>query len=208
MPEETAHYSKGNFDVEIYYDDEIGWKEVVGNAYRTDYDLSRHSKFSNEDLSVDVDGKKIIPHVAEPSFGIDRIFLALLMLAYRDKGEDRQWCWLSLPIKLSPYLAGVFPLVSKDNLPKKAKEIYEMLKKEFGKDVFYDEKGSIGKRYARADEIGVPFCITVDYQTLEDNTVTLRFRDTTEQVRVKVEELKDTLRKLHNEEIKFEDLKK
>ena len=196
LPEETAHYSKGNFDVEIYYDGEIGWREVVGNAYRTDYDLSRHSEFSNEDLSVDVDNRKIVPHVTEPSFGIDRILLALLMLNYHDKNEDRQWCWLSLPIKLSPYIAGVFPLVSKDDLPRKAREIYEMLKEEFGKDVFYDEKGSIGRRYARADEIGVPFCITIDYQTLEDNTVTLRSRDTREQVRVKVEELKDVIRNL------------
>ena len=199
LPEETPHYSGGNFDLEIKYD--FGWKEVVGNAYRTDYDLRSHGAYIGKDLSVMVNGKKVLPHVVEPSFGLERIILALLLYAYRKKGYDRDWTWLKLPVRLAPHLAGVFPLLSKDELPAKAKEVYELLKEDFV--VFYDEKGSIGKRYARADEIGVPFCITIDYQTLEDDTVTIRDRDTTKQIRVKISELKELLSKLKSGEVSF-----
>ncbi|MEM5773308.1 MAG: glycine--tRNA ligase [Candidatus Aenigmatarchaeota archaeon] len=188
LPEETPHYSKGNFDLEIKFD--FGWKEVVGNAYRTDHDLKSHMEHSGENFEV-VDGEeKIIPHVVEPSFGIERTIYAVLLYSFKE-GKDRGWSWFAFPHKISPYIAGIFPLVSKDKLPEKAREIYLDLKKKF--DVFYDESGSIGKRYARADEIGVPFCITIDYQTLKDNTVTIRKIEDCSQVRVKISELKERI---------------
>jgi len=192
LPEETPHYSKGNFDLEIKF--EFGWKETVGNAYRTDYDLKKHMKLSGKDLTVlTEDGRKIIPHVVEPSFGIDRTIAGILLHCFIED-KERGWNWFKFPPKIAPFIAAIFPLVSKDGLPEKAKEIYEMLRKEF--DVYYDEKGSIGKRYARADEIGIPFGITIDYQTLEDDTVTIRDRDTTKQERVKISELPGILKSL------------
>ncbi|MEM5844259.1 MAG: glycine--tRNA ligase [Candidatus Aenigmatarchaeota archaeon] len=195
LPEETPHYSKGNFDLEIEFD--FGWKEVVGNAYRSDYDLSSHAKLSGEDFSVLEDGKKIIPHVVEPSFGIDRTIYAILLHCFVED-KKRGWDWFRFPARIAPYSIAVFPLVSKDGLPEKAKEVFNQLKNCF--DVFYDESGSIGKRYARADEIGIPFGVTIDYQTLKDNTVTIRSRDTTEQVRVKIENLASAIWKLIYEE--------
>ena len=201
LPEETPHYSKGNFDLEIKFN--FGWKESIGNAYRGDYDLKRHSKYSGVDLSIAINGKKIIPHVIEPSFGIERPFFAILLYCFRE--DDRGWTWFKFPPKIAPFLAGVFPLVSKNGLDKKAKEVYDTLKNCF--EIFYDEKGSIGKRYARADEIGVPFGITIDHQTLQDETVTVRDRDSKKQKRVKIKDLVNILWKLMNEEIKFEEIK-
>lgn len=189
LPEETPHYSSGNYDLEVKFD--FGWKEIVSNSCRNDYDISHHMQQSGEDLSVlTEDGRKIVPHVTEPSFGLDRTIMCILYHSFREDGK-RGWNWFSFPAKLSPFTAGVFPLVSRDGLPEKAREVYEMLKKDF--DIFYDEKGSIGKRYARADEIGTLFGITIDNQTMEDNTVTLRNRDTAEQVRVKITELPSCL---------------
>jgi glycyl-tRNA synthetase len=199
LPEETPHYSKGNFDMEIKFD--FGWKEVVGNAHRSDHDLSTHMKHSGESFTVVDNGEKIIPHVIEPSFGIDRTIYAILLYCYRD-GKDRGWEWFAFPPKIAPYTVAVFPLVNKDKLPEKAKEVYNMLKGCF--DGFYDDSGSIGKRYARADEIGTFLAVTVDYDTLKDNTVTIRFRDTTKQIRVKIEKLTDIIWKLINQEIEFE----
>ncbi|MCS7093751.1 MAG: glycine--tRNA ligase [Candidatus Aenigmarchaeota archaeon] len=190
LEEETPHYSKGNLDMEIKFD--FGWKEVVGNAYRTDYDLKNHSIYSKEDLSyVYPDGKKIIPHVVEPSFGIERTIYAIMLYSFVED-KERGWDWFKFVPKISPINLGIFPLLKRDNLPEKAREIYENLKKDF--DCIYEESDSIGKRYARADEIGVNFCITVDHQTLEDSTVTIRDRDTTKQTRVKISELKERLR--------------
>lgn len=179
LPEETPHYSKGNFDLEIKFD--FGWKEVVGNAYRSDYDLKAHMKYSGEDLKIEDDGKRILPHVVEPSFGIDRTIYAVLLYSFVEDRE-RGWNWFNFPPKIAPYLAGIFPLVLKDKIPEKAREIYENLRKCY--DVIYDESGSIGKRYARIDEIGIPIAITIDYQTLKDNTLTLRNRNNTKQIRV------------------------
>ena len=196
---ETPHYSKGNFDMEIKFD--FGWKEVVGNAYRSDFDLTAHGKKSGENFAVVVDGEKIIPHVVEPSFGIDRTIYAILLYAWRD-GKERGWEWLKLPAKIAPISFGVFPLMNKDKIPKKAREIYESIKKFY--EVIYDESGSIGKRYARADESGVPFCITVDYDSLKKETVTIRDRDSTKQIVVKIKDLSDVLWKLLDGEIKFE----
>jgi glycyl-tRNA synthetase len=197
--DEKAFYAKYAFDCEVKT--QIGWVELVANNYRSDYDLNSHMKLSKKDLSIVEGNEKILPHVWEISQGIDRTLLCLMLQHYHKK-EERGWEWFSFPPKISPYVAGVFPLVSKDDLPKKAKEVFETLKNKF--DVFYDEGGSIGRRYARADEIGTFLGITIDYQTLEDNTVTLRSRDTTKQIRVKIENLAEIIEKLINEEIEFE----
>ncbi|MGC9149665.1 MAG: glycine--tRNA ligase [Candidatus Micrarchaeia archaeon] len=199
--DERPFYAKYAYDCEVKT--QIGWIEIVANHYRSDYDLSSHMKISKKDLSIVENKEKLIPHVWEISQGIDRTLLCVMLLHYHDASQ-RGWEWFSFPPRIAPYTVGVFPLVSKDNLPQKAKEVFEILKDHF--DAFYDESGSIGKRYARADEIGTPFGITIDYQTLEDNTVTLRNRDTTKQVRIKIEKLPEVIKKLLNEEIKFEDL--
>jgi glycyl-tRNA synthetase len=174
-------------------------------ANRTTFDLEQHMKFSGKDLSYydDQTKKKVVPYVvAEPSQGVDRAFLVFLIEAYTEE-QDR--VVLKLHPKLAPYKVAVFPLVSKDGLPEKAREVHNMLKRRFTS--FYDEKGSIGRRYARQDEIGTPYCITIDYDTLEDNTVTIRDRDTREQVRVKIDELSSILEKLIEGELTFEKLK-
>ncbi len=181
LPDERAHYSMDTWDIEFYFDD-LGWKEIEGIAHRSDYDLSRHQQFSGEDFTATrEDGSKFVPWVIEPSWGLERTILAVLYSAYR---EDEKRTYLALDPKVAPYKVAVFPLVSKDGLPEKAKEVYNMLRRYFR--VFYDEKGSIGKRYRRMDEIGTPFCITIDYQTLEDGTVTIRERDSMEQVRIPI----------------------
>ena len=197
--EEKAFYNRIHFDVEIYFPSLKKFKEVAGVHYRTDHDLKGHQKVSKKKMEIFYEGERFIPHVVEISFGIDRVFLALLDLSYRS--DERGWEWLALPSKLAPFLAWVFPLVNKDGLPEKALEIYEKLKEKF--EVGYDEVGSIGKRYARADEIGVPICITIDHQTLADGTVTLRSRNTTKQIRVKVEELEAWLRKIEEADLNF-----
>ncbi len=200
LPEETPHYSGGNFDLEIKFD--FGWKETVGNAYRTDYDLKKHMKLSGKDLTVlTEDKRKLIPHVIEPSFGIERTIAGILLHTFVED-KKRGWNWFKFPVKIAPYTAAVFPLVNKDNLPEKAKEVYEKLKERF--DVIYDESGSIGRRYARADEIGTPFSITIDYESLENETCTIRHRDTTKQIRVKINELPSITEKLIREEVEFE----
>jgi glycyl-tRNA synthetase len=192
LPEETPHYSGGNFDLEINFD--FGWKETVGNAYRTDHDLKHHMQLSGKDLTVITDdGRKVIPHVIEPSFGVDRTIAGILQYCFVED-KKRGWNWFKFPVKIAPYMTAIFPLVNKDGLPEKAEEVYKNLKKHF--DVFYDDGGSIGKRYARSDEIGTPFAITIDYQTLEDNTVTIRNRDSTEQIRVNINDIKFFLEKV------------
>ncbi|MCS7145493.1 MAG: glycine--tRNA ligase [Nitrososphaerota archaeon] len=190
LPEETPHYSGGNFDLEVKFS--FGWKEIVGNAYRRDYDLTVHSKHSGEDLSIDDNGVKILPHVVEPSFGVERILYAILEHSYLEGMRD--WPVLKLPRIVSPMKAAVLPLLDRENLTSKAWEIYTALRK--GRRqlyVLFDNRGSIGRRYARADEAGVNLCITIDYQTLQDNTVTVRDRDTAEQVRARVEDLEELI---------------
>ena len=184
--EERAFYNKYHFDIEVELKD-LGYVEIGGVHYRTDHDLKGHQAVSKEKLSVKEDGKEFIPHVLELSFGVDRNVYSLVSLFYR---EGKDWSLFSFPVNLAPFKAGVFPLMKKDGLGEKAKEVYNLLK-EKERRIFYDEAGSIGKRYARADEIGVPFAITIDHQTLKDNTFTLRFRDTKEQKRVKVEDVLD-----------------
>ncbi len=204
---ERAHYSIQGFDQEIFLE-RWEWVEISGHNYRSDYDLSRHMEFSGIDMEVfkevGKEGKRFVPHVVEPSFGSDRLVLVALEYAYRTKNNR---ALLSLRRELAPIQMGVFPLVSKDGLPEKANEIYQMLINE-GFTVEWDESGSIGRRYARADEVGTPLGLTVDYQTLEDKTVTFRDRDTWRQVRTEIKKLPELLRAYFCYKIDFEDLGK
>jgi len=202
---ERAHYSVQGFDQEIYLE-RWGWVEVSGHNYRTDYDLSRHMQFSGVDMKTFKEvgkggGRRFIPHVVEPSFGSDRLVYIALEYAYKTK-ENR--ALLSLPRELAPIQVGVFPLVSKDGLPERAKQVYQMLINE-GFTPEWDESGSIGRRYARADEVGTPLGVTIDYKTLEDHTVTIRDRETWRQVRSKIEELPELLHAYFRHKIEFED---
>ncbi|OGG62857.1 glycine--tRNA ligase [Candidatus Kaiserbacteria bacterium RIFCSPHIGHO2_02_FULL_59_21] len=194
VPEdERAHYSKRTIDFE--FDFPFGRKELCGLAYRTDFDLSAHAKSSGTDLSyLDEETKeRFVPHVIEPSLGVDRAILALLVSAYTEDelgGETRTY--LKFNPSVAPIKAAVFPLLkNKPALVSKAREVYALLKADICKlkAVAWDDNGNIGKRYRRQDEIGTPACITVDFQTLEDGTVTLRDRDTGAQERVAVSEL-------------------
>ncbi|MCS7124166.1 MAG: glycine--tRNA ligase [Candidatus Bathyarchaeota archaeon] len=275
LPWERAHYSLQSFDQEVYVD-RWGWIEVSGHAYRADYDLKQHMRFSGVDTQVfkeyerpveaektivkplmtklgpvfkdeaqkiakmleetkpeEVEvsfkekgyymlgeykilpehveirkrkvkekGKRFIPHVVEPSFGSDRLVYVTLEYAYRVK-EDR--VILSFPRDIAPIQVGVYPLVSKDGLPEKAMQVYKMLVDE-GFMVEYDEAGSIGRRYARADEAGIPLGITIDYETIKNDTVTIRDRDTWKQVRNHINVLPGLLHKYFQSKINFEDL--
>ncbi|MCX8146936.1 MAG: glycine--tRNA ligase, partial [Candidatus Woesearchaeota archaeon] len=188
---ELAHYAKACFDIEYKFP--IGWKEIHGCADRQQFDLSQHTLHSKKDLSIfDEESKeKIIPCVIEPSQGIGRALLAFLFDAYNDD-KKRGNIVLKLDPKVAPIKAGIFPLVgNKPEIVKIAKEIYSSLKNEF--TCQYDQSGSIGRRYARADEIGIPYCITVDFDTLDDKAVTIRDRDTTKQERVKINDLRNKL---------------
>jgi glycyl-tRNA synthetase len=187
VPEkERAHYSKKTIDFE--YDYPFGRKELYGLAYRTDFDLKNHFK---EAPYEDPDTKeKFYPHVIEPTFGVDRSVLAVLLDAYN---EEKDRVVLKLKPSLAPYKVAVFPLLkNKPELVKKAQEIYQELKREF--NTAFDDRGNIGKRYYSQDEIGTPFCVTVDFDTLKDNTVTIRNRDTTKQERIKAELLTEYLK--------------
>ncbi len=190
--DERPFYSKETFDLEI--ETSLGWIEVIANNYRADYDLKGHAEGSKKDLSVTEDGKKFIPHVWEISGGVDRTFFAIIDNAFKkDKIEKEERIVLALNPKLAPHDTAILPLVNKDGLPQKAKEILNLLKEDF--DAFYDDSGSIGRRYRRLDEIGVTGEITVDYDTLKDKMVTIRDRDSTHQIRVKINDLKDILSK-------------
>jgi glycyl-tRNA synthetase len=190
---ERAFYAKEGWDFEV--ETSLGWLELVANNYRTDYDLKGHMETSKADLTfLRTDGSKFIPHVWEISIGLDRTFYAALELGYRAQGDR---VWLSLPPTIAPLNAGIFPLLSNEKakeLVKKAQEINEDLRCCY--EVMYDETGSIGKRYARMDEIGVPWCITIDFDSIKNNDVTIRARDTAAQKRVKISELRDTLYQL------------
>ncbi|MCD6324416.1 MAG: glycine--tRNA ligase [Desulfurococcales archaeon] len=266
LPEERAHYATQTFD-QLVKVSRWGWVEVSGHAYRGDYDLSRHMKFSGKDLTVykrfdeekvevrevvkydkaligklfksesrkvieiitklspdqvkklkssgkevlevegfsipssavwveevkeKVTGRKFIPHVVEPSFGAERLVFVALDKSFVEDGERT---YLKLPPRIAPIKVAVFPLLSKPELISKAREVFNALLSS-GIPSTYDESGSIGRRYARADEVGIPYAVTVDYQTLQDSTVTLRFRDTKEQVRIEVSEVPTKVREL------------
>lgn len=198
--EERAFYNKIHFDVEVFVDT-LGFKEVGGCHYRTDHDLKGHQKVSKQDLSVHIDGKKMLPHVLELSFGVDRNVLALLCLAY-DEEKDRTV--LRFPPRVAPYDAAVFPLVNKEGMPEFAEKIKETLK-ESGFTVFYDDSGSVGRRYRRMDETGTPFCITVDGESVKNQDVTIRDRDSMKQVRAKTGNLSHVLKGLIAGKIAFDD---
>lgn len=182
--DERAFYAKEGWDLEVKTS--LGWVELGPINYRTDYDLKRHMEVSGKDLQyVRDDGSKLIPHVLEISLGVDRTVYSVLELSLK-KEDDR--VFLSLNPSIAPLLVGVCPLLkNKPDLVSKAKEVFNNLKEFF--EVSYDETGSIGKRYARFDEIGVPFCITIDFDSLENDDVTLRHRDTQDQKRIKIKEL-------------------
>ena len=199
--EERAFYAKETWDFEVLTD--LGWIELVACNYRTDYDLKGHSNGSKKDLSIKEDGKAFVPHVFELSAGIDRTFyIALDNSVRKEKRGKAERLYLSLPVPLAPSLVAVFPLVSKDGLPEKAREVFNLLE-DYGFACTYDEKGSIGRRYARVDEIGVPYAITVDYDTMQDSTVTIRERDTMEQKRIKIDSLPELLWKLSAGRLSF-----
>ncbi|MEF8874202.1 MAG: glycine--tRNA ligase [Candidatus Thermoplasmatota archaeon] len=198
--EEKAFYNKIHFDLEVDFETIGGWKEISGLHYRSDHDLKQHQDGSNTKLSVPTDDGRKIPHVIELSFGIDRNIWALLDKGYHP-GDDR--AWLDLPGKLTPRQVAIFPLVRKDGLPEKSREVYDRLKEDFR--VHWEKSGSIGKRYARNDEVGTRYCITVDYDTLEDDTVTIRDVKSTEQIRVSINESSEILRSLLEGEEKFQD---
>ncbi len=185
--DERAFYSDDTWDLEVELRS-FGWLEVCGISDRTDYDLKQHSKHSGQKLSArNAEGKEETPHVIEIAFGVDRPFFALLDMAYDERHDDEKRTVLHLPASMAPIQVGVYPLVKKDGLAEKAREIYEELQKGFL--CVYDEGGSIGRRYSRSDAAGTPFGITVDYDTMKDGTVTLRERDSMKQSRVKVAEL-------------------
>jgi glycyl-tRNA synthetase len=186
--EERAFYNKLHWDVEVQLESTGGYLEVGGVHYRTDHDLMGHQSVSGKELSITKDTRKFVPHVIELTFGVDRNVWAIIETFYR---EDKERTWLTFPTALSPIKVAVLPLVSKDGLPEIAFEIYEELKRKL--KVEYDVSGSIGRRYRRQDEVGTPFEVTIDYQTKEDRTVTIRFRDTMGQVRVNREGLVEWL---------------
>jgi glycyl-tRNA synthetase len=188
--DKLAHYANAATDVEFKMP--FGFKEVEGIHSRTNFDLSQHEKFSGKNIKYfdPETNESYVPYVIETSIGVDRMFLSVMCHSYCEEklenGETR--VVLRLPAALAPVKLAVMPLVKKDGLPEKARQIIDDLKFHF--NCQYDEKDSIGKRYRRQDAIGTPYCVTVDYDSLQDETVTLRFRDTMEQKRVKISELR------------------
>ena len=201
---EKAFYNKYHFDIEVDLPN-LGWTELGGVHYRTDHDLKGHQEISKQNLSVmDEETKeRFIPHVVELSFGVDRNFQTLLTFAYfYDKERDN--IVLRLNPKLSPVKAAILPIVKKDEFEKISRNIFDTLNKEW--KVVQDKSGSIGRRYARNDEVGTPFCITIDGESLKKKDVTIRDRDTKKQTRVKISLLKDILRKLIEETLDFDEI--
>lgn len=189
-----AHYSKRTVDIE--YEFPFGWSELAGVANRTDYDLKRHMEFSGRDLHYfDEEIKeKFIPYVIEPTLGVERVMLAVIVDGYSESdgsdGREKGEVVMHLHPTIAPVQVGCFPLVKKDKLPEIAKKIYKGLSEKRIR-AYYDESGSIGRRYRRQDEVGTPWCVTVDFESLKDDSVTVRDRDTLKQERVKIKELND-----------------
>ncbi len=190
---ERSHYSKDTYDLDYKFP--FGWKELWGIAYRTDFDLKQHQEFSGENLEVveAEDSRKFIPHVIEPAVGLNRMFMMVLAEHYWEDSE-RSRTVLKLPQQLAPHKVAIFPLArNKPELIAAAKTIYKQLVTAV--PTTWDDRSNIGKRYLYQDEAGTPYCVTVDYQTLEDNTVTIRNRDTTEQIRIASGEILDYISK-------------
>jgi glycyl-tRNA synthetase len=191
-PDDLAHYAKAAFDIE--YEFPFGWKELEGVHNRTDFDLSRHQDATGKKMVYidDQTKEKFIPYIIETSAGCDRTLLTVLIDAYEeDPSRGEKSAVLKFNPRVAPIKAAILPLVKKDGMPEIAEKVYHDLKKKF--KVFYDDGGSIGRRYARMDEAGTPFCITIDGQTTEDETVTIRDRDSMEQTRHKIGELEEWL---------------
>lgn len=192
---DRAHYSKRTIDFE--FDFPIGREELLGLAYRTDFDLKNIEKGSGKSMEYRLKdgGAAFVPHVIEPSFGLERAVMAVLTAAYKtDEVNGEKRSYLKLPKQLAPVKVAVSPLLkNKLELVEKAREVYTQLKKEFG-NVMWDDNGNIGKRYRRQDEIGTPYCVVIDFDTLEDDTVTVRDRDTTKQERVKIQAINEQLK--------------
>ena len=191
---ERSHYSKKTMDIEYQFP--FGWKEIWGLAYRTDFDLKNHMKFSGVDLSYTdpTTKEKFVPHVIEPTFGLSRLVLTSIVNAYHEEevnGKVRTL--LKFSPKIAPIKAAIFPLQKDGKLKELAIKIYNDLKSQF--TIEFDDAGNIGKMYRRQDEIGTPFCITVDFQSIEDSKVTIRDRDTMKQERVDVNSLSDFISK-------------
>jgi glycyl-tRNA synthetase len=200
--EELSHYSSRTIDFEYLFPGPMGWKELYGLANRTDFDLSRHQEFSGEDLTYfdQEAGTRYIPHVIEPTFGVERTILVVLLDAYDEEatfdvnGKPDTRIVLRLAPVVAPYKAAILPLMKKPELVEVAKTLFDRVQDETPYLVEYDETGNIGKRYRRQDEIGTPYCFTIDYDTLEDQTVTVRDRDTTDQVRIALADVPAYLR--------------
>jgi len=187
--EKLAHYANAAADIEFEFP--IGFKEIEGIHSRTDFDLGAHQKFSGKKIQYfdQETNEGYVPYVVETSIGLDRTFLAVLSHAYREEkledGSER--VVLGIPARLAPVKVAILPLIKKDGLPEKAREIMDTLKYDYR--CFYEEKDTIGRRYRRMDALGTPFAITIDHQTLQDNTVTIRDRDTMLQERIAVTEI-------------------
>ena len=194
--EKLSHYSKRTVDLEYNYAS-VGWSELEGIANRTDFDLKQHATYSGENLEYfdQATGERYVPYVIEPAVGPDRIMLAFLVDAYKEeevRGEERTV--LKLHPRIAPTKAAVFPLSKKEPVSTIARELYDDLKGDYR--IFYDDSGSIGRRYRRQDEAGTPFCVTVDFDTIEDKRVTIRDRDTLEQERIPLKAVRDRLQEL------------
>jgi glycyl-tRNA synthetase len=190
--EEKAFYATVAYDFEV--ETSIGWLELVACNYRADYDLKGHAMTSRQNLEVvdPSDQSKVLPHIFELSMGVDRSIYAILEQSYYEDIQHDDRVVLRLKPYLAPVLVGILPLMAKEGLDKKARKIHSELKLDF--DTFYDESGSIGRRYRRLEEIGTPFAVTIDQTTLQDDTVTVRYRDTMQQERIKASELRHFMR--------------
>ncbi len=202
LPTERAHYAADAWDVEINTGS-YGWTECCGVHDRGNYDLSRHQEFSKEKLSVKVDKQPVVPEVLEIAFGVERPLFCIIDNSYV---EDEERTWLKFPAEIAPIQVAVFPLMGKDELLGPARTIYNEIM-DSGLITYFDRSGSIGRRYRRQDEVGTPYCVTIDYDSLEDQTVTVRDRDSMEQVRVITSDLVSVLQQLVKGEQQFSSMK-
>lgn len=191
---ERAFYNKIHWDVELELETLGNFKEVAGIHYRTDHDLLNHEKHSKTNLHIFYNNKSFIPHIIELSFGVDRNIWSFLDIFYKEEKENDRTIFV-FPKIIAPVDVAIFPLVSREKMPEKALEVYNLLKSKTNLSCFYDETDSIGRRYRRQDEIGTPYCITIDSQTMKDDTVTIRNRDDMKQKRVKIKNLVEELQK-------------
>jgi glycyl-tRNA synthetase len=204
LPNERAHYSTQTYDHEVKLDT-WGWTEVSGCAYRTNFDLKNHQEASGQNMEMlRDDGSRFIPHVVEPSYGLDRLVYIVMESCYERKVKQKRNV-LHFPREIAPYQVAVFPLVSKDGIDEKAKEVRDLLLNK-GFWIIYDTSGSIGRRYARVDEIGVPLAVAVDYDTKDKNVLTIRDRDSWEQVRLNIDDLPKALELYFKGRKNFNDL--